>query len=255
MANHSCEICGAEIGLLSEQKLADGNFICRKVCSKKTFKIFDKVSAALPDVTAHLEQVEQGTVIWNELLLPLKKAKSKDEKLKVFGAAGGPLLYVSPSTGLVALVETRYKVFLFGKHQMACVYRLADLIRYDYEEETVRNSEGKQEKKEYCYLAFQNTMGMSSFRLEVPTAQSYTAMAKYFETLFGIQKTLGNTINNAKRQMNAIKSFAGAMKAATEGTLNEEQGAQTIGALNDYVYGDRTQWIEKADVALAPYRK
>ena len=39
MAKHNCAICGAEVGLLSEQKLADGNYICRKVCSKKTFKL------------------------------------------------------------------------------------------------------------------------------------------------------------------------------------------------------------------------
>ena len=37
--------------------------------------------------------------------------KIKEEKLKRFGAD----IYVSPSTGLVAFVETRYKFFLFGK--------------------------------------------------------------------------------------------------------------------------------------------
>lgn len=47
MAKHNCAICGAEIGLMSEQKLSDGNYICRKECSKKTFKVFDKVAAAL----------------------------------------------------------------------------------------------------------------------------------------------------------------------------------------------------------------
>ena len=77
MAKHNCAICGAEVGLLTEQKLADGNYICRKVCSKKTFKNFDKVSATLSDVTAHIEQIEKGTRIWNELLLPLKKSKNK----------------------------------------------------------------------------------------------------------------------------------------------------------------------------------
>lgn len=30
MAKHNCAICGAEIGLMSSQKLADGNYICRK---------------------------------------------------------------------------------------------------------------------------------------------------------------------------------------------------------------------------------
>ena len=62
---------------------------------------------------------------------------------------GGPLLYASATTGLVALIETRYKFLIFGKSQLACVYRIADLMQYDYEEETIKNSEGKEEKKEY----------------------------------------------------------------------------------------------------------
>jgi len=254
MAKHNCAICGAEVGLLSEQKLADGNYICRKVCSKKTFKNFDKVSATLGDVTAHIEQIEKGTRIWNELLLPLKKSKNKDEKLKCLGV-GGPLLYVSPSTGLVALVETRYKIFIFGKTELACVYRLADLVQYDYEEEKVKTSDGKTETKEFCAMMFKETAGMYGFRLEVANSKSYESLAKYFDTLFGIQKTLGNSFKNAKRQLDAIKSFTGAVKAAAAGTLNEEQAAATMGALDASVYGDRTEWIEKADAALAPYNK
>lgn len=253
MAKHNCAICGTEVGLVSEQKLADGNFICRKVCSKKTFKIFDKVEATLGDVTAHIEQVEKGTRIWNELLLPLKKANDKSVKLKSFGV-GGTLLYVSPSTGLVALVETRYKIFIFGKTEMACVYRLADLVQYDYEEEQVKNAEGKMETKEYCYMTFKDTGGMYGFRLEVANSKSYESMAKYLDTLFGIQKTLRNSFKNAKRQVDAIKSFTGAVKAAADGTLNEEQAASTIGALDASVYGDRTEWIKKADEALAAFK-
>ena len=253
MAKHNCAICGAEVGLISEQKLADGNFICRKVCSKKTFKIFDKVEATLGDVTAHIEQVEKGTEIWNELLLPLKKTKDKDAKLKSFGV-GSTLLYVSPSTGLVAVVETRRKIFIFGKTELACVYRLADLVQYDYEEEKVKNSDGKMETKEFCHLVFKDTAGMYSFRLEVANSKSYESMAKYFDTLFGIQKTLGNAFKNAKRHMNAIKSFAGAVKAAADGTLDEEQAAATVGALDASVYGDRTEWIKKADAALAAFQ-
>ena len=48
MAKHNCAICGAEVGLISEQKLADGNYICRKVCVKKCMKIFNKVRATRP---------------------------------------------------------------------------------------------------------------------------------------------------------------------------------------------------------------
>ena len=49
-------------------------------CRKKTFKNFDCIPATLDDVTAHIAQIEKGTKIWNELLLPLKKSKNSEGK-------------------------------------------------------------------------------------------------------------------------------------------------------------------------------
>ena len=58
MAKHICAICGAEVNLLSEQKLADGNFICRKVCAKKCFKALDLVGGDLETVKAEIETIK-----------------------------------------------------------------------------------------------------------------------------------------------------------------------------------------------------
>ena len=255
MAKHNCAICGAEVGLLSEQKLADGNYICRKVCSKKTFKVFDKVHATLGDVNEHIAQIEKGTRIWNEVFVPLEKTKNKEEKLRQIHGLKGVLGYVSPSTGLMAFIENRYKIFIFGKTTLACVYRVADLYGYDYETETSRDSEGKEITKHFCTFLFRNTTGMYAPRIELGSASDYTYIEKYFNELFGIQKTLRNSLNNAKRQVNAIKAFAGAVKDAKDGTLNEETAADALGAMDASVYGDRTQWIAKADAALAPYKE
>lgn len=254
MAKNNCAICGAEVNLMSGQKLADGNYICRKVCRKKTLKIFDCIPATLGDVTAHIEQVEKGTQIWNELLLPLKKAKNKDEKLKQLGV-GNPLIYVSPSTGLVALVETNYKFMMFGKYYRACVFRLADLVKYEFEEEKKKTSDGKTDSKEYAYMMFKDTAGLYGFRLEVSGKKAFKDLEKYFDTLFGIQKTLGNSFKNAKRQLDAIKGAASIVKGATSGNLDEAQAAEAVGAVDAYFMGDRTEWIAKADAALAPYNK
>ena len=247
MAKHTCAICGAEVGLISEQKLADGNYICRKVCVKKCMKLFNKVEATLDSVNSHIEQVEFGTKAWNQIFVPLTKTKIKAEKLKRFGKNGE--LYVSPSTGLVALTENRYKIFIFGKSTIACVYRLADLYGYDYDSETVKNSEGKEETKHYCVLTFNNTPGLYEVCLEVRTRE-YEDMEKYFNTQFGIQKTLRNIGNTFKQQMNAAKAMAGAVKAVKDGTLDEAQAEATADALNAAQYGDRTEWIAKADAAL-----
>ena len=249
MAKHTCTLCGAELNLFTEQKLADGNFICRKVCAKKTLKYFDKVEATLDSVVSHIDQVEFGTKAWNQIIVPLTKTKVKEEKLKRFGKNGE--LYVSPSTGLVALTENRYKIFIFGKTTLACVYRLADLYGYDYESEEVKNSDGKVETRHFCVLMFNNTPGLYQVRLEIRSSREFDDMAKYFDTQFGIQKTLRNAKNTWKQQMNAIKAVAGAVKAAKDGTLDEERAEETVGALDAAIYGDRTKWIEKADAALA----
>ncbi|MBQ4089299.1 MAG: DUF4428 domain-containing protein [Clostridia bacterium] len=254
MAKHNCAICGVEVGLMSGQKLADGNYICRKTCGKKCFKTFDKVSAYLPMVTEHIAQIERDTQIWNEVLLPLMKSKNKDEKLKWFGTTGGEDLYVSPSTGLMALVETHYKIFIFGKYQKACVYRIGDLARYDYVTEEVKNSEGKTEQKHYCGMVFDNTAGLAAFNLPLRGSKDYEALEKYFNELFGIQKTLRNSLNNAKRQLNAVKSVMGAVKAAAQGNLDEAAAAQAVGDVDAYVRGDRTELLAKADAILAKYR-
>ena len=253
MAKHNCAICGAEVGLISEQKLADGNYICRKVCAKKCLKIFNKVEATLDSVNAHIEQVEYGTRVWNQIFEPLKKAKKKEEKLKQFGTNGA--LFVSPSTGLVAVTENRYKIFIFGKTTLACVYRLADLYGYEYESEEVKTSDGKKETKHYCVLNFINTPGMSPVRMPIRHPNEYETMSKYFDTQFGIQKTLGNIKNTWKNQINAAKAVAGAVKAVKDGTVDEAVAENTIDALDTMQYGDRTEWIQKADAALASVQK
>ena len=42
---------------------------------------------------------------------------------------------------------------------------------------------------------------------------------------------------------------------AVDGTLDEAEAAEYAEQLDASVYGDRTQWIEKANAALAPYNK
>ena len=249
MAKHTCALCGAEIGLLTEQQLADKTYVCRKVCAKKCMKLFDFVPSTLDQVKAHIEQVELGTKAWEQIFVPLLKTKNKEEKLKEFGQYGA--LKISPSTGLVALIQNDYKIFIFGKTTKACVYRLADLYTYEYDCEVTKDSEGKETVKHYCILGFRNVYGLSDIRLPLRSGIEFTDMEKYFNTKFGIQKTLRNSINNAKRQMNAVKNVTEAIKSVVSGENDTEKGAAAIEALDASLYGDRTEWIKKADEALA----
>ena len=251
MAKHNCAICGAEIGVIAAQKLGDGNYICRKNCRSKLFKVFDCIPATLPEVTDHIAQIEYGTKVWNQIFVPLKKTKNKEETLRQIYGIQECLVYVSPSTGLIAFNYNKYKIMFFGKTEYACVYRLADLVSYEYETENVKGSDGKDVTKHFVWLGFRNTEGMANFRLALSGKNDFDSMEKYFNELFGIQKTLRNSFRNARRQMDAIKAAAGAVKGAVNGTLDESQAAEAFETMEAYELGDRTEWIAKADAALA----
>nr|MBQ4320316.1 hypothetical protein [Clostridia bacterium] len=98
-----------------------------------------------------------------------------------------------------------------------------------------------------------NTAGLYTFRMQISNQKAHAEIEKYFDTLFGIQKTLGNMANNWKNQMNAIKAAAGAVKSAAGGTLDEAQAANAAGAIDTAVFGDRSELIAKADAILANY--
>ncbi len=248
MAN-KCAICGADINLIQTQKLADGNCICRKNCRKKGFKVYDYVHSNLSDVKAHLAQVERGTKLWEYYFLPRKKTKDKTQKLKRFGT----YLYVAEDIGLMAFTQNDYKFMIFGKTTRACVYRIADLRNYKYEEEIVTNGD-KTEKKSKARLSFINTEGLYEFVLTMNNFKDYEKLKKYFDTLFGIQNTLGNASNVWKQQMTAVKDIAAGFTATVKGESDADaKAAQAINSLDAAIYGDRTEWIRKADAALAAF--
>ena len=58
------------------------------------------------------------------------------QKLKRFGSP----VYVAEDLGLVAYIQNDYKFMIFGKTTRACVYRIADLRAYNYEERIENNS-------------------------------------------------------------------------------------------------------------------
>lgn len=248
MAN-TCSICGAKINVFQAQKLADGNEICRKNCRAKGFRAFDYVHATLPQVTAHLAQVETGTKLWAQYFVPKMKEKDKAKKLRRFGSG----LYVAEDLGLMAFTQVDYTFFIFGKSTRACVYRIADLIGYDMEEIEEKTSNGTQ-KKTVARLSFTKTEGMYEFLLPTNGGKEFENLRKYFDTLFGIQKTLGNAMNNWNKQADAMKSVASGLKAVISGAENvEEKAAEAAGALDAAIYGDRTELIWKADAALSAF--
>lgn len=248
MAN-KCAICGAEVNVFQAQKLNDGNYICRKNCRAKGLKIFDYVHADLNQVQAHLAQVERGTKLWEHYFVPKLKEKDKEKKLHNFTGH----IYIAADIGLMAVTQVDYKFLLFGKTTRACVYRIADLRDYEYEVEEKTTSNGT-EKVMYMRVTFANTEGMYEFREKLRSSKDHDVFVKYFDKLFGIQKTLGNVKNTWKNQANAAKSVASGFKAALSGSEDMAQKAAEAGeALDKAQYGDRTELIRRADAALADF--
>ena len=85
-------------------------------------------------------------------------------------------------------------------------------------------------------------------------SKDFDRLKKYFDTLFGIQNTLGNASNVWKQQMSAVKDIASGFSAAVKGEADAgDKAAQAIDSLDAAIYGNRTEWIQKADAALAAF--
>ena len=244
MAN-TCAICGASINIFQSQKLADGNYLCRKVCCKKALKYFDFVNATLPEYQVHVAQVERGTKIWEQLFGDSGVGKNIERRFDP--------VYVAPELGLMALVETRYRFLFFGASQVACVYRIDDLVGYEMEQES-KTVDGKQQTEYFVHYAFRRAKGMADFRVKYERESLCKTVEIYVNNLFGIQKTLGNSLNNWRRQKNAIQGVASAIGAMSQGQdVAEAKADAALDALDVAIYGDRSALTAKADAALAAF--
>lgn len=99
------------------------------------------------------------------------ESKDKSKKLKRLGT----YLYVAADIGLMAYVQNDYKFMMFGKTTRACVYRIADLRSYKYEEQLVKNGD-KSEKKPFARLSFTNTQGLYEFVLPMNNRKDFEAL-------------------------------------------------------------------------------
>jgi len=246
-----CAICGTEVGLTGQVKMADGTVICRKVCQKKAMKGYDFMHGNFPALQEHIKQVENDTEIFKKFLW---KAKPKAK----FKQIGG--LRVYEDLGLIARVRIGKKYFIFVSYvEQACIFRIADLYSYEYEKgsEMRRDPNTKTSKLEnthHCHYYFWDTPGESDFSVRIRNKADHHSIDKYFNKLYGIQKTLGNIGATWKNQINAVKAAGSAVKAAASGSEDmEEKAGEAAAAIERMQYGDRTAWKARADATLAAW--
>ena len=155
-----CAICCKEISEFQLQRLADGNCICRNNCREKCLKkYFNFIHADIEKTNAHILQVEDGTIIFNDLFVPLfKSIKTKPKRF-------GEELYVSRELGLMALAPAEYKFGIFGKtYPKVCIYRIGDLAEYvEKERNNMPLNQDELLYARYIHFIFKDTKGLDSF--------------------------------------------------------------------------------------------
>ena len=249
MAKHACNICGAEVGFFQQIKMKDGNYVCRK-CAAKTHPLFEPVNErTLEAFNEHLKQLEEGKILYEKLFLPRKKPADKSIKLKKIGG-----LEVAKDIGLIAAVKKRGGFFIWGGTNYYMVFRMADLFRYEYAPETSYGRVGKKPVKHFINYAFWDTPGCDNFKVEVITESSFISAARYFNDCFGLQRDVKSFTDSWKNQIANLKAAAKGVKALFTGNTDDGDKEEVIEELSEAakkeLFGDRTEWIAKADAAI-----
>lgn len=249
MAKHECNHCGTEVGLLQQIKMMDGNYLCRK-CAAKTHPLFAPANTrTLAIYQGHLKQLEEGKILYEKLFLPRKKAA--DKSMRLTKLSGG--MEVAKDIGLFAIVQKRGGFLFWGGTLYYMVFRLGDLHRYDYSSDQSLKSDGKKEVKHYIHLAFWNTAGVNECRVNISNEWNFTKSAKFFNECFGIQRntkagtTLKGHIENVKMAAKSIKTL---VSGDSDNESKENAVEELTQAAKNELYGDRTEWLAKADEAI-----
>jgi len=251
MAKKTCECCKTTVGMFQQIKLKDGNYLCRN-CTNLTHPLFEPADKrTYKQFQEHLKQIETGKVLYENLFIPRKKPADKAIKLKSFG---GGNIEVAKDIGLVALTSKRGGFLFWGGVNFHIVFRLGDLYKYEYYYE-IQNSRGNvdQTRTEYIDLRFWDTEGADRFKIRVMRESDVYEAAKFFDDCFGLKKDYSisnmwkNSVADLKKGVQQIKSaFTG--KAVEEIDENDPKNLSTEERYK--IYGDRTQWLVKADKAI-----
>ena len=252
MSKQTCSQCNAEVGLLQQVKMRDGNYLCR-ACANNTHPLFAPASErSLAVYEAHLKQLEQGKILYEKLFIPRKKPADKSMKLKKLG--GG--MIVAKDIGLLAIVQKRGVILFWGGTPYYMVFRLADLFKYEYSQERdlALGSKAKSEVKHYLNFAFWDTTGLDEFKVKMASESACTSAEKYFNECFGLNRKVKHIAGTLKGHIQDVKMAAQGLKTILSKDATDEdkvRGAEQLTqAAKNELYGDRTELIAKADAAM-----
>lgn len=246
MAKQTCKHCGKEVGFASQVKLMDRTFICRD-CYKMAGNVFHNMVHGYTAYEQLLREQERNDKIYEQILKGQKKSE-------MFGATSAWYLFCYAGCGLMYF-KTELGGFVgLGAKKIYNIYRYADLATYEEIDGNSSIDKRMKDGEPYIHLVFNGDYAVRD--VYMPSKEGmYKKLSKYFDECFGLG---GKGIGGFKQAMQKNKQDIMAVSAMTQGirsALNggdQAQAAQTISASVQFIMqGDRTQWIQKTEAALA----
>ncbi len=246
MAKENCRHCGKEIGFTSQIKLIDGTFICRD-CYKKAGEVFHNMVHGYAAYEQLLREQERNHMIYEKILNGQKKSE-------MFGATSAWYLYCYAGCGLMYFKTERGGFVGLGADKTYNIYRYADLATYEEIDGNSSIDKRMENGKPYIHLIFNGDYAVRDVYMPGKDGM-YKKLSNYFDECFGLG---GKGFSGFKKAMQKNKQDVMAVAAMTQGIKSimnggdQAQAAETITSSAQFVMqGDRTEWIQKTEAALA----
>lgn len=246
MAKENCRHCGKEIGFTSQVKLIDGTFICRD-CYKKAGEVFHNMVHGYAAYEQLLREQERNHMIYEKILNGQKKSE-------MFGATSAWYLYCYAGCGLMYFKTERGGFVGLGADKTYNIYRYADLATYEEIDGNSSIDKRMENGKPYIHLIFNGDYAVRDVYMPSKDGM-YKKLSNYFDECFGLG---GKGFSGFKKAMQKNKQDVMAVAAMTQGIKSimnggdQAQAAETIISSAQFVMqGDRTEWIQKTEAALA----
>lgn len=245
MAKETCKKCGKEVGFASQVKLMDGAFLC-KDCYKKAGKVFHNMAHGYGAYDLLLRQQERDEQIFKQVLKGQKRSK-------MFGVTSSWMLECYAGSGLMFFKTERGGFIGLGAEKIYNMYRYADLADYQLVNGASAIDHRMQDGKQYILLSFVGDYAVRDVYME-GDEKEYKELAKYFNDCFGLSiggiGGLKGFMKRNKQEAAAVASIAQGIKGVMAG--EKENAVDNIAAgAQILLQGDRSNWIEKTQQALA----
>lgn len=246
MAKETCKHCGKEVGFVSQVQLADGSYIC-KDCREKAGRVFNNMVCSYPAFDRLLREQARNEQIYEKIL-------KKQKRSECFGADSMWYLHCYANSGLMFFEQKRGGFLGLGGDKIYNMYRYADLAKYEEVDGRHTMDHRMEDGKTYVHLVFVGDYAVKDVYMPSKPGM-HRQMSKYFDECFGKggKGLIGfkQSMQRGREQVAAATAIANSVKSAMNGG-DQAQAAEIANAsMQVALMGDRTQWIQKTEQALA----